>query len=393
MNFSTANHKQILLLLIAIAVFIGLIIFLSICFTSGEPLFDFTAFWIAGRLTLDGKDPYSAQDWIPVYEPYDLGLADNQTFLYPKPILPLFLPFGFLELRTASILWLILTQLAILGSIIALSRIRPKFSMSHLLPLIIGIFLFRSYLVTLSLGQLGGVLILILTIAILLWKRSNWIWGGIIFSLIAIKPPLGFPLIILTSIWFLKNKLWQYFYGIAIGGALMLSVGWFFDLHWISKFIEIGTNKVAGTFGYHPTIWGLAGFLCNHQSACTYLIGGIFTSIFFMLYLWFLLQRKYQMSIDILICTAITYSLLLTPYLWVYDQILLIIPLVIIIGKMINQGYPYLSIASLPTLISVVSLILLPVAIHLQNDVLNVFLPILMLGVIYLAVKKEYAGV
>ncbi|MGD2026944.1 MAG: hypothetical protein PVI99_03935, partial [Anaerolineales bacterium] len=107
-SFLTAWKKNNRLILAGLlgAVTIALFTLIAFQLTSGEPLFDFTAFWIAGRLTLDGADPYTAADWIPVYEPYDLGLADNQTFLYPKPILPLFLPFGLLPLRAASVIWL-----------------------------------------------------------------------------------------------------------------------------------------------------------------------------------------------------------------------------------------------------------------------------------------------
>lgn len=369
---------------------ITLVIFtlIAIQLTDGEPLFDFTAFWIAGKLTLSGSDPYLKSDWIPLYEPYNLGLADNQTFLYPKPILPLFLPFGLLPLRTAAVIWLVLTQSAVVGAILLLSRLWQERQAALLLPFIFSVFIFRSYLATLTLGQLDGLLVLLLAGVALLWDKKRWLWGGLLFSLLALKPSLGFPLILLASLWFIKERIWEHFVGMGIGGILMLAVGWLFDPDWIGRFIEIGTNKVAQTFGYHPTLWGVAGYLCNRQVNCTYLAGGLVTILFAALFIWVVLQKKFVLPPTMMLSASIIFSLLLTPYLWVYDQLLLIIPLAVLIGKMIQHKQPYLLSALIPVLVSGVSLALLPVAVQIRNDVWNVLVPILVLAIFYFTVTK-----
>ena len=165
-----------------------LIILLAFYFTSGDPLFDFTAFWIAANLTLKGQDPYLMSDWTSVYSQYEtLGLADNQTFLYPKPILLLFLPFGALPLQTASIIWLVLTQIAVLVSVILLaSTWQVEKPGKYLIPLLVGTLIFRPYLLSLNLGQLSGLLLLILTDHLaslaktkLAWRRDHTLIIGI----------------------------------------------------------------------------------------------------------------------------------------------------------------------------------------------------------------------
>jgi hypothetical protein len=379
--------KTFLLLLLLVGVG-GVFTLIAIQMTAGEPLFDFTAFWIAGKLTLSGGDPYLRSDWGPLYEPFNLGLADNQTFLYPKPILPIFLPFGLFPLRTAAILWLVLTQAAVLSSILMITRLWPDRRPSYLLPFLFGVFIFRSYLVTLTLGQLGGVFLLILAGVALLWNQSGWFWGGVLLSLTTLKPQLGFPLVALASLWFLKKRIWLHFSGMAAGGALMLVTGWLIDPQWIGKFIEIGSNKVSQTFGYHPTLWGLGGYLCDRQAACTYFVGGLLAILFSALFLWVIFQRKFVITPDLLLSASITFTLLITPYLWVYDQLLLIVPLAVLLGKMRQQGNPYLITAIVSILIGLVSLALLPVAVSIRNDVWNVVIPLLVLALFFFSILK-----
>lgn len=388
MNHTRNPILKTILLLVVLLLVVGLFTYIAIQLTAGEPLFDFTAFWIAAKLTLSGKDPYLSSDWIPLYEPFNLGLADNQTFLYPKPILPLFLPFGLFPIRTAAVLWLVLAQLTIFGAILMLIRLWPERRIADLLPFLFGVFIFRSYLVTLTLGQLGGFLVLILAGVALQWNKSSWFWGGVLLSLTALKPPLGFPLIALSSLWFLKKRIWHHFAGLAAGGLLMLVSGWIFDPHWISKFIEIGSNKVSQTFGYHPTLWGLGGYLCGRQATCTYFVGGTLALIFSGLFVWLLLQKKFAISPALLLSASVTFTLLLTPYLWVYDQLLLIVPLAILIGQMRQQSRPYLLTALISILVGVVSLVLLPVAVSIRNDVWNVFIPLLVLAFFFMTVRK-----
>jgi arabinofuranan 3-O-arabinosyltransferase len=386
--FTFPQPPKIILIPLIVIICLALFTFIAIQLTAGEPLFDFTAFWIAGKLTLSGGDPYLKNDWIPLYEPFNLGLADNQTFLYPKPILPLFLPFGLLPLRTAAVFWLVLTQSAVVGAILLLSRFWLDRRAALFLPFIFSVFIFRSYLVTLTLGQLDGLLVLLLAGVAILWDKKRWFWGGLLFSLMALKPSLGLPLILLASIWFLKDRIWEHFVGMGIGGISMLAVGWLFDPGWVGKFIEIGTNKVAQTFGYHPTLWGLAGYLCGRQDNCTYLAGGLTTAVFAVLFLWLILQKKFVLTLTMMLSASIIFSLLLTPYLWIYDQLLLIIPLAILVGKKNQQNQPYLVSALLPILVSVVSLALLPVAVQIRNDVWNVLVPLLVLAIFFFTFTK-----
>jgi hypothetical protein len=367
--------QSILLGLLALILFA----LLAIYFTSGEPLFDFTAFWIAGSLTLNGQDPYLVGDWVPVYSQFpSLGLADNQTFLYPKPILLLFLPFGVLPLKTASIIWLVLTQIAVLAVVLLLSSFWPVDKRGkYLAPLLIAILIFRPYLLTLNLGQLGGFFLLIITAAMLFWRKDKWLAAGILLSLLALKPQLGLPILALISLWLLYKRTWAHFLGLGIGGISLFVLGWFFDPDWVSKFLQIGTNKVSVTFGHHPTLWGLCGYLCNRQQSCTMLSGITISVVFLALFFILLWKMRDQLSLPEILALSIPLALMLTPYLWAYDQVLLIIPTMITIGILIRKKYPYLLITAIPILITISATIFLNIAIQIDNDTWSAIVPLI----------------
>jgi hypothetical protein len=385
--------KTILLWLLALVLFS----FIAVYFTAGDPLFDFTAFWIAGDLTLIGQDPYSESDWIPVYSRFEsLGLADNQTFLYPKPILLLFLPFGALPLKTAAIIWLILTQVAVLAAVLLLADLWPlEKPARYLTPFLIGVFLFRPYLLTLNLGQLDGFLLLVLVGVLHLWRGERWLASGILCSLLALKPSLGFPILALIGLWFLSQKIWRFVVGLAVGGTSLLVLGWLFDPHWVGRFLEIGAGKVSATFGYHPTMWGLAGFLCGHQQNCALISGGVVFALFLGMLLWFGWRYSDRITNFEALALAIALALWLTPYLWAYDHLLLIIPLAAAVGSLVRKNRPYAIAASLPVLLAVISIFFLNIAVKLDNDAWSALVPLIALFIVAFTIlisPKEIQG-
>ena len=67
---------------------------------------------------------------------------------------------------------------------------------------------------------------------------------------------------------------------------------------------------------------------------------------------------------------------MLTPYLWAYDQLLLIIPLAVTIGLLIGQERPYLLIAVLPISLALVSIVFLNISGHIDNDAWSALVPL-----------------
>src|SRR5438477_8868221 len=69
------------------------------------PLYDFVEYWAAGRLTLQGENPYDIERMEQMQR--EAGRSDEGILMWNPPwTLPLVLPLGLLDVRTAHLVWL-----------------------------------------------------------------------------------------------------------------------------------------------------------------------------------------------------------------------------------------------------------------------------------------------
>ena len=207
----------------------------------------------------------------------------------------------------------------------------------YVLPILAGIFLFRPVILTLFHGQLGALFLLILVLMMMLWEKQQWFLGGLLLPLLGLKPSFGLLIGVLLGVWLVLRQKWT-----ALAGALAASLGlcvlgWLYNPYWISEFITIGSGKLGKTFGYSPTVWGVSGQLCSQTRECTLIIGGVIGGMCLIIYLFFIFRSPGNRRPALVMSLAIPVALLVTPYGWAYDQILLIIPIVVVIIAMIAR--------------------------------------------------------
>ena len=135
-----------------------------------------------------------------------------------------------------------------------------------------------------------------------------------------------------------------------------------------------------------PTLWGLAGLSCGMDADCTTIVGAITFIILSIAAI--LLTIKYAKSWSIWMAGSlfVLLTLLITPYLWAYDQILLILPIMTIVHTLHELKAKYLVISLLPLLFASISLLLLTLAIGQQHDVFSILLTLITGVLLYLAV-------
>jgi len=81
--------------------------------------------------------------------------------------------------------------------------------------------------------------------------------------------------------------------------------------------------------------------------------------------------------------------LLITPYLWAYDQILLILPLAVVVMGMAESGIGYLRAALIPLGISVLALGLLFLAGSFGSDVWSAVVPLAILALVVWRIRVQ----
>jgi hypothetical protein len=350
---------------------------------------DFFSLWAAGRLLGSGINPYNEVEWLNIHEAESTVWISDPTFLYPLPLALLFVPFGFLSLQQASILWLFLSQFMILLSIYLCSRMMNWDRWGqYFLPLLVAALLFRAVLVTIRNGQLGAFLLFIISLGLYALSRKKAFIGGLALGLLFLKPPITGLFLVVLILWFLIRKSWRAVIGIGVSIGSLIAITTLLQPHWIGDWLMIGTGKALATAGTTPTLWGLTAAILPHPTIW------FWTTLFLSIALMgagFFLLIKVRSERQLLVLTALLLplSLFVTPYLWAYDHILLLIPAVVLVAKMDELQMPFILNSSLFLFFDVVALVLLYLAYMIGNDRLSGILPIIVVGITIVLFQME----
>ncbi len=340
---------------------------------------DYFTFWLSGFLISKGADPYQSSVWTGFHHVFNVTWIPNLIFPYPLPLSLFFIPLARLPFWTSFTAWDFLSMTLILASLLALVGIGAKGNRTGaFIPILAGTIIFRPVLVTLWNGQISSFLLAVLVAILILWEKKFWFQGALLFGVLLLKPTIGLPLAGLFALWLLIQRNWTAIAGMVVGSGIMLILGELQNPNWIMEFLSVGERKFTETFGIHPTLWGLVNNLCRGNSTCLIISGGLAASLVIFLVLVFLIRHKQAgpLQVAALIVPA---GILVPPYLWAYDQILLLIPIAWITLRFMNSQKPYLLAASIPPLFSLFALLLLLVASRVGLDIWSTLLPCVML--------------
>lgn len=341
---------------------------------------DFFTFWLAGRLVVQGGDPYSPAQWVAGHHEYGVTWIPNQAFVYPLPLSLFFAPLGLLSLHQAYVAWVALSQGMFLAALLLLLSREPAPRIRSALsaPLLVGLVFFRPTILTLFNGQLTAWLLLLLAAAVWLWEKGHWGWGGALLALLALKPNLGGPLLILLAVWLLFQKRFKSILALLLGGLALLLIGVLQKPLWVADYWHIGNTKVAETFGGSPTVWGLGTLLCGRGSPCMAVFGGIAALLLVLGFLWLIYKWGVKARPLAVVSLAATITLLVTPYTWTYDQALLILPIAAVTFAWARRSFLQATLVFLG--IDILTVVLLFFNAALGIEILNALIPLTVLG-------------
>jgi hypothetical protein len=349
---------------------------------------DFFSFWLAGRMSWSNEHPYMSDQWILGHKEFGADWISDPKFLYPLPLALFFAPLGLLPLATAYTAWIYLSQILVSISILLLIWGKIKNWVHLVFPIAAGAFLFRPTLVTLRNGQLGAFILFIISLTIYLWDHQKWWQGGILLSLITLKPTIGLPILGLLGFWLIVQGRFVAIAASVVAEFILLAIGWARDPQWISEFLLIGNEKFTQTFGHSPTLYGVGGAICNYGVSCSLIVGMIFSVSLIIITNLMCLRKQINTSFEA-VSFAIPVALVVTPYIWAYDQILLIVPVALICISIVKLNLPYWLAAVFPIMLTFLSLGLLYLATNRGHDIWTVATPLACFSfLIYLYVNK-----
>jgi hypothetical protein len=245
-----------------------------------------------------------------------------------------------------------------------------------LLPIFLGIALFRPTIVTLHNGQLAALLLLTITFTVYFWEKDKWWQGSVFLPFLALKPNLGVPLLLLLSFYLvIRRQIAALVFGGLCGLALLLA-GLAQNPDWIMEFWKAGNTKLSQIFGFSPTVWGLSAFFCQYEIGCTIRYGGFVCLILLIVFVFYVAKNGKTLSPTLVTGFAITVMLLVTPSAWPYDQLLLVLPILTVTMNLAKNDYPFLPVALIFLALDALAFLLLGISASIEREYWNAIVPL-----------------
>ncbi len=342
---------------------------------------NFTFFWLAGRMITEGENPYNEVQYLAGHETYGIKWQPNKIFPYPLPLAVFCIPFGLLSLPAAYITWQVITLLTVAMTIfIFLAQFQTLPQRRLLIPVFAAMFFFGPLYLTLHTGSIGALALLSVAGAILLFEKDKPLQAGILLSLIMLKPPQGFTILILAGIWLYARRDWKAVTGIVIGGITLLLIGLIQDPLWVLKFSTASKAVMERTLGVHSNVWAFSYLACKGASHCATILGGAMGTTllgFGGLFLW---KNQSRLTAWESFNIILPIGFMSTIYLWAYDQLPYIIPIIWIAGTLVKKTRSYIFTFIFLILLDLVSFFALIKLAGDSNDLWSLGTSILVLG-------------
>lgn len=279
-------------------------------FLSGPPRIDFLSFWAAGRLALAG-DPALAYDY-HAHRAVEMSVAHMggpMPFPYPPPFLLVVLPFAFHPVWVAWLAWVLLS-----GSIYLLATRR-------MLPGIYALAQPAAFMNMIG-GQNGFLTCSVFAAGTALLDRRPLLAGALL-GLFICKPQLA----LLLPVAVIAGRHWRAIYGAALSSSALLLVALaLFGVDSYAGFLAMGRQFAAfmadsaWRWNQFASVFGLARFYGASQPVALSLQA--LAAVVAAVAAW----RAWAAGSDRKVPILAAATMLVSPYLFTYDTLLLVIP-------------------------------------------------------------------
>jgi hypothetical protein len=344
---------------------------------------NFFTFWLSGTMVLKGENPYNQTQYLAGHDVFGVTWKPNKIFPYPLPLSLFVVPLGLLPLSKSYYVWQMISQIIIaLTVLVLLGRWKKPAQLRLLVPLMIFFLFFGPVYLTLQIGSIGAFTLLVMLVFLLFFEKGLFLHAGAILSLTILKPPQGLTILLLAGVWFLARKDWKTIKGVMFGGLAILIIGMIEDPLWIVKFFDASRSVMDRTLGMHSNVWAYSYLICQGNSPCLTILGGVGALTLLGLGGFFLWRNHAQLSVWEAFNVIIPIGFVSTIYLWAYDQILYVIPIVWIVSMLVERKQSYIQAFIFVIVLALVSIIAMILHAYTQKDIWNLGTTIIVLGMV-----------
>lgn len=283
---------------------------------------DFGVYWAATVLHLRGENPYDP-DLLLIEENKIRSKRESVLMARSPPwALALLYPVASFNFATARFLWLLLTLLGLLVAVLALSELYlvPK----TIIPLVCALAVVNFPTIQMiALGQLS-IFSLLGTVGFLAWHQRRPLVGGACLALLLVKPQNMLVLLLVGLLWLLDRRQGKVLAGGLLGGALLTALALLPNPSVFSQYHHLMTASPP-TVWYPPTPGTLIRLALQTDAIWPAFIPA-FLGVGWGV--WYYLRHRAAWAWSERAPTLLFATYLCTPYGWVYDQVVFLVPLV-----------------------------------------------------------------
>ncbi len=341
-------------------------------------------------MVLTGQNPYDPTQWYKAHIQLGATWIPDKIFLYPLPQAFLLVPLALLPTQSSFLLWGILSQTILAITCFALLN-QPGWIRQRRLfiPLVIFFLFFGPVYLSLQIGSIGAIAVAALLVSIMLLDQNKSLPAGLTLSLLALKPPQGFPILFLTGVWFLFRRDWKAIGGMLIGGLILLISGLLYDPMWVQKFLNNSQSVLGRTLGVQSNLWSLSYLACNTNGTCTAILGTVLFISLLAAGGWLVWRFRAQLTAWETFNLIIPIAFVCAVYLFAYDQILFIFPIVWIAAKLVERTKSYIPTFLFMIGLDVLSIALLVVQANSKSDAWNISITVIVLGLYFWLLQAD----
>jgi hypothetical protein len=294
---------------------------------------DFVNVWSAGRLVLDGH-PALAYDWDIQKEVQVAVLGQsypgNFAWHYPPPFLFVASMLAHFPYGVAFLGWAAVSFLPYLAAMRAIVGRSFGFLLAAAFPVV-----FTNTLV----GQNGFLTASLIGGTLVLMPRRP-VLSGICLGLLSYKPQYGllFPLVLIAA------SQWRVFFTAGLVAALLAAVSWLAFgteswqafVHWLPMFNQAFLVEGRAPWGKLQSVFGLTRYFGGPESLAWTLQWILSATVAVLLVL---VWRSREVRHELKAAALAVGALLVTPYLFLYDEMVLAIAVAFLVRIGLDDGF------------------------------------------------------
>ena len=360
---------------------LGVLAFVVVAGQNGMYDRDWFTFWGGGHGVLIGANIYDSAVWAVITRDNGSAWFPNPIFIFAPPTAILFAPFAAMCVDVAAFGWTWLSALFIALTVIVIARHLHWQRWESFAPLLsLGLLFFLPVLLTLLMGQISALVLILVVAAAVLWDRGAWFAGGLLFGMTIVKPqPIAFllPMLVLWTIW---HRRWRALGGLVLSFGVSALATFALFPSFVSEWQGAMLSKVGGVSARMPTVWGISADVFGATSLATWSALALIALVA-AVSVW-LIARWWVSALELTSALLIG-SVIVSPYLWNYDQTVLIAPLIVAFVRLDQRARDARIVAGLLFALDAFAFGLLVVASARVADTFSIALPLLIGGLMW----------